>query len=711
MGIRLMRTKFRLLAGFAVFGLVSGPALAAGVGTAQLLAPDKSPGDWLSYGRSYDEQRFSPLTAVNADTAGRLGLAWYADLDTARGQEATPLVVDGILYTTTAWSMVKAFDGKTGKQLWSFDPGVVRSKGVDACCDVANRGVAVYQGRVFVGTLDGRLIALDATTGKTVWSVQTTDPAKHYTITGAPRIVKGRVLIGNGGGEFGVRGFISAYDAKDGALAWRFYTVPGNPKDGPDHAASDPVMAKAAKTWGGEWWRLGGGGTVWDAISYDPKLNLVYFGTGNSSPWNQDSVGGVARDNLFLSSIVAVNADTGAYVWHYQTTPGDAWDFDSDQQLILADIKIAGHVRHVLMQAPKNGIFYVLDRTNGKLISAKNFVPVNWTTGIDMKTGRPVEAPGARYGRTGKPFTSMPGAYGAHNWKPMAFSPKTGLVYIPAQEFPFVYAADTAFKVTPTGYNVALNVSAGSLPQVPAIKDAVRATLKGELIAWDPATEKEAWRVQHAGPWNGGVLATAGNIVVQGTAAGTVEAYRADTGVKLWAAPAQTGIIAAPMTYAVDGEQYVAVMAGWGGALALAAGELAFKSGRISNVSRLLVFKLDGKVVLPPRPPEVEGALSPPALTGAGPAVIAAGFATYGHYCTVCHGDAAVSGGPVPDLRHSAALADSGLFHNIVLGGLYKDNGMASFRGTLDEAQIDSVRAYLISRANQDKAVMAGGKK
>jgi len=679
-----------------------------GAGTAQinakaLINANKTPQNWLSYGRTYDESRFSPLTGITDKNAGNLGLAWYADLDTARGQESTPIVVDGVIYTTTAWSMVKAYDGKTGKLLWNFDPHVDRAKGGDACCDVANRGVAVWGGKLFVGALDGRLIALDAATGKPVWSIQTTDPKKPYTITGAPRVVKGRVLIGNGGGEFGVRGYISAYDAASGKLDWRFYTVPGDPAAGADHAASDPVMARAAKNWSGEWWKLGGGGTVWDSISYDPKLNLIYFGTGNASPWNQGP-SSAGRDALFLSSIVAINADTGTYVWHYQTTPGDAWDFDSCQQLILADLKIAGKLRHVLMQAPKNGFFYVLDRVNGKLISAQNFVPVTWAEKIDLTTGRPVVNPAARYALTQKPFLSVPGAYGAHNWQPMAFNPKTGLAFIPAQEFPFVYAPVADFKPTERGFNVGLNVGAGSLPQVPAIKKMVKATLKGRLIAWDPIQQKPAWSVEYLGPWNGGVLTTAGNLVFQGNAAGEMQAFTADHGQKLWSTNVQTGVIAAPMTYSIDGEQYVAVMAGWGGALPLAAGELAFKSGHITNVSRLLVFKLGGQAHLPNLVKAVDTPLSPLPLSHAGPAVIQAGFMTYEHFCSVCHGDAAVSGGPVPDLRHSQALADAAMFQNIVLGGMYKDNGMAPFKGTIDGAQLDAIRAYLISRAVDEKA-------
>ncbi len=504
--------------------------MAANVDAARLTDADRDARNWMSYGRTYSEQRFSPLARIDASNAAQLGLVWFADFDTNRGQESTPLVIDGVLYVSTAWSMVRAFDAKTGRPLWSYDPKVPRALGVRGCCDVVNRGVAAWQGKLYLGTFDGRLIALDAATGKPVWSVMTVDPTKPYTITMAPRIVKGRVLIGNSGNEFGVRGYLSAYDAGTGALAWRFYTVPGNPALG----FETPAMEMAAKTWFGEWWKLGGGGTVWDAISYDPQLNLVYFGVGNGAEWNREYRSAGKGDNLFLSSIVAVNADTGAYVWHYQATPGDEWDYDADQQLVLADLNIAGQARQVLIQANKNGFLYVLDRKTGQLISANPFTPVTWASGVDLASGRPIELPDSRYDKTGKSVQLMPGALGAHNWQPMAFNPSTGLVYIPAQEIGMGYADIKDFKPAAIGWN--LGVATTNTEGV-----------KGYLVAWDPVAAKERWRVVQAGPWNGGVLTTGGNLVVEGNATGAVAAYRADTGAPLWSAATETPVMAAPM--------------------------------------------------------------------------------------------------------------------------------------------------------------------
>src|SRR5580658_2782370 len=361
------------------------------VDNARLAGANLDPEDWLSHGRTYDEQRFSPLSQITTSNVSTLGLAWSLDLDTARGQEATPLVADGVLYSTSAWSKVQAIDAATGRLLWQYDPKVPGETGAKACCDVVNRGVGMWKGRVYVGTLDGRLVALDAKTGKEAWSVVTVDQTKKYTITGAPRIVKGKVLIGNGGAEYGVRGYLSAYDAEDGKLAWRFYTVPGDPSQ-PFEA---PILKTAAATWKGEYWKLGGGGTVWDSMAYDPDLELLYIGVGNGSPWNQRLRSPGGGDNLFLSSIVALKPDTGEYVWHFQTTPGESWDYTATQHIILADLAIDGQPRKVLMQAPKNGFFYVLDRVSGKLISAQPFTTLNWAAGVDLQTGRPLTNPAA----------------------------------------------------------------------------------------------------------------------------------------------------------------------------------------------------------------------------------------------------------------------------------------------------------------------------
>jgi quinohemoprotein ethanol dehydrogenase len=669
-------------------GLACGSARSAEPGDkpvdgARIANADAEPGNWLTYGRTYSEQRFSPLARINDKNAQKLGLVWFADLDTNRAQEATPLVVDGVMYVSTAWSLVKAYDARTGRLLWAYDPQVHRELGVNACCDVGNRGVAAWNHKIFVGAYDGRLIALDAATGTPVWSTQTVDTTKPYTITQAPRVIKGRVIIGNSGGEYGTRGYISAYDAETGKLAWRFFTVPGDPSKPFENAA----MARAAKTWSGEWWKLGGGGPVWDAISYDPQLNLLYFGVGNGVQWARSARSAGKGDNLYLASIVALHADTGEYAWHYQATPGEEWDFDAVQQLILADLNVGGKTRHVLMQANKNGFFYVLDRKSGALISAKAIVPMTWASGVDLKSGRPIENKDARYSETGKPFDVKPGPLGAHNWQPMAFNPKTGLVYIPAQQVPLTYLPLPSLPIAPIGWN--LGVALASLT----------AQDEGFLLAWDPAHQREAWRVAYKGPWNGGVVTTAGNIVAQGDAAGNFNVYRADSGVKLWSMFAQSGIIAAPSTFEVGGEQYIAVLSGWGGSYALSGGKAAAMSGNLRNVSRLLVFKLGGTAVLPPLEPRAFVINPPPEPTDA--ASIARGEPLYDQYCSACHGEHAVGGGVVADLRASNFLAID-FFYNIVLDGALKDAGMASFKSALSRDDVTAIRNFVIHRANQD---------
>jgi quinohemoprotein ethanol dehydrogenase len=662
----------------------SGPA---SVDAVRMKSADGDAANWLSYGRTYSEQRFSPLAQIDADNAHQLGLAWYADLDTNRGQQATPLMIDGVMYVSTAWSMVKAYDAASGKLLWSYDPEVPRELGVRACCDVVNRGVAAWEGKIYVGTFDGRLVALDAHSGKPLWSVITGDPTKSFSITQAPRVVKGRVLIGISGGEFSLRGYISAYDAQTGKLAWRFYTVPGDPSQPFENAA----MAMAAKTWSGEWWKLGGGGPVWDAISYDPELNLVYFGVGNGLEWAQNYRSASKGDNLFLSSIVAVDADTGAYVWHYQATPGEEWDYDAVQQLILADLTIEGARRKVIMQANKNGFFYVLDRSNGKLISAKAFAQISWASGIDMKAGRPIENPGIRYDRTGTPIRVLPGPLGSHSWQPMAYNLNTGLVYIPAQEVAHDYIPIEGYTPSPVGWNT--GVAVASKPGG-----------KGFLLAWDPVKQKAAWRVDYPGPWNGGTLTTAGNLVAQGDAAGNFNVYRADSGEKLWSASAQSAVMAGPITYEVNSEQYIAVLSGWGGIFPLTAGKAAASSGNLRNVSRVLAFKVGGTATLPP-PPEQDLALNPPPAT-ADIATVTAGGQLFAQYCSVCHGENAVGGGVIPDLRASTYLGND-FFYEIVLNGVLKDAGMVSFKSVLQQKDAAAIRAYLIKRANEDRTQSA----
>lgn len=652
-------------------------------------APDTG---WLVHGGTNDEQRFSPLDQINDGNVDRLGLAWYQDIGLARGLEATPIVADGVLYLSTAWSMVRAFDARTGKPLWSFDPEVPRDTLVKACCDAVNRGVALSDGKVVVATLDGRLIALDAKSGRQLWSVVTVDQAQPYTITGAPRIAKGKVLIGNAGAELGVRGYVSAYDLADGKLAWRFYTVPGDPAKAPENAA----MAKARETWKGDlWWKRGGGGTPWDAIVYDERLDLVFIGTGNGAPWNQAERSPGGGDNLYLSSIVALRPDTGEYVWHYQETPGETWDYTSTQPLMIADLAVGGRTRHVIMHAPKNGFFYILDAATGELLSARNFVPVNWASGIDMKSGRPIANPEARYEQTGKPAVVLPGSRGGHNWMPWSYSPRTGLVYFPAQETAEVFFAEPGFRMRRNAYNTADDLF-GLSPQtnIPAPPS------KGYLLAWNPVEQREVWRVPHADVGNGGTLATAGNLVVEGEARGMLGIYRATDGKRLWAMDVQGSAMSGAVSYAVGGQQYIAISVGCGGDY-VGTCRLVDAQGRRPILDRLMVFKLGGQAQLPPRPAPQPIALDPPPATATAQQVKAGGH-LFGLYCAICHGGEARSSGLNPDLRASPALHGD-LFEQVVRGGLLKDAGMASFADALTRDEVSSIRAYVIARANEDK--------
>lgn len=667
-------------------------------------APSADEGEWAQHGRTADEQRFSPLEEISADNVDQLGLAWFHDLDTRRGQEATPIMVDGVLYVSTAWSKVVALDATSGAKLWQYDPQVPREWAVRGCCDVVNRGVAVEDGKVLLGTFDGRLIALDAKDGSEIWSVDTIiDRDRYYTITGAPRVVKGRVLIGNGGGEFGVRGYVTAYDLDTGKQDWRFFTVPGNPADGFENDA----MEMAAKTWTGEWWEVGGGGTVWDSMAYDPKLDLLYIGVGNGSPWNPAERSPEGGDNLFVSSIVALRPDTGEYVWHYQTTPGDQWDYTATQHMILAELEIDGKPRDVIMQAPKNGFFYVLDRATGEFLSAEPFAPVNWADRVDPETGRPNINPDALYHTSGKPWEGLPGPLGAHNWHSMAYNPETGLVYIPSQTMGFPYIADEDFEMLDLAVNLGIDLAAAGLPPEQEIRDQIRNSLQGHLVAWDPVAQKERWSVSLGGPWNGGVLTTSGDLVFQGNRSGAFVAYNAMTGDKLWSADAQTGIVAAPITYSVNGEQYVAVVAGWGGILPLLLGELSWVDDKPQvNRSRVLVYKLGGTTQLPaPYDVARTRALAPDMFGTA--AQIDEGRKTYARFCAGCHGDTAVGGGVLPDLRYSFALADRDVWDAILVDGALTEQGMVAFASAINEPRREALRAYITHRAHESGAVKA----
>ena len=706
--LKLVAATLLMIGASALTGCGTNGGKTAQVDDARLLAANEDGANWMSYGRTYDEQRFSPLTDVNDSNVGQLGLEWSADMDTARGQEATPIVVDGVMYVSTAWSMVKAYDAATGKPLWAYDPKVPRSKLVDVCCDAVNRGVAVYEGKVYVGTLDGRLVALNADDGKVIWDKLTIPEGSHMAITGAPRIVKGKVLIGSAGAEFITRGYLGAYDAETGKEVWKFYTVPGDP--------SKPFEGKhleaAAKTWAPDAWKSGGGGTVWDSITYDPKTDLVYFGTANAEPWNP-AVRGTSGsgDSLYTASIVAVKADTGEYAWHFQQTPEDRWDYDSNQQIIVADIPVNGKPQHVILHAPKNGFFYTLDAATGKFISGKPFATINWASGLDPVTGKPNVNPEARYEITGKPFVGLPGAIGAHSWTPMSYSPKTGLVYIPANETAQPYqAAAKGWKPGTVGFQLGLELGSLQVPADKAVRAATAAAMNGSLIAWDPVAGKARWTIAYPGPTNGGTLATAGNLVFQGTAGGDFQAFTADTGKQLWTFPTQTGVLAAPITYSVKGVQYVAILVGWGGVWDVSGGNLVSKTGMTRNVSRLLVFKIGGSAKLPAPLPEDKRVLDPPPFTGK-PDQVADGSSHYGNSCSVCHGNAAVSGALNPDLRHSAALNDPKLWQQIVHDGLLKDNGMVAWAGQYSPVQIENLRQYVIKRANEDKALEASVRK
>ncbi|XOV89115.1 MAG: PQQ-dependent dehydrogenase, methanol/ethanol family [Pseudomonadota bacterium] len=668
-------------------------SLAAGVDAARLTAADHEPGSWLSYGRNYAETRESPLTGITPDNVHRLGLAWYFDTGTTRGLEATPLVFDGRLFTTGSWSKVFALDARTGELLWQYDPEVPRAWGANACCDVVNRGVAAFGDSVFVGTLDGRLVALDQATGAVRWEKLTIDPARPYTITGAPRVINGKVMIGNGGAEYGVRGYLSAYDADTGELAWRFYTVPRNPSEPQESAELEQALA----TWTGDvFWQVGGGGTVWDAMAYDPDLNLLYFGVGNGSPWNRAVRSPGGGDNLFLSSIVAVNPDTGDYAWHYQTTPGDTWDYTATQHILLADIEINGKLRKVLLQAPKNGFFYVIDRATGELISADNYVPISWASHVDMETGRPVETPNADHTQEVQ-FTS-PAPFGGHNWQPMAYNARAGLVYIPAMETSAPYSTATNFEYRPGHHwNTAQSGGLGDAAMMGAMPPGLlRALLKrlatGKLIAWDPVRQAEVWHISHPTMWNGGVLTTASGLVFQGTGSGQFRAYDAVSGKQLWETPTVTGVIAPPISYAIDGEQYIALMAGWGGAVALTLNQPGSAS---AGNGRLLVYQLNASQTLPAartRPPLP----IPPARQGT-EASIALGNALFNEHCVRCHGVTLNS--VVADLAYLGEGSHAA-FQQIVRGGILSAIGMVSFADVLSEAETEAIHDYVIAVAN-----------
>jgi len=663
------------------------------VDAARIAAADAEPGSWLTHGRSYDEQRFSPLAAIHRGNVTELGLAWSHVTGTRRGLEATPIVVDGVLYATATWSVVFALDAVSGRELWRFDPQVPRWKGRYACCDAVNRGVAVWRGRVYAGTLDGRLVALDARTGQLVWEVTTVDPERPYTITGAPRIVKGRVVIGNGGADLGVRGYFSAYDAETGALVWRFYTVPAS-SDGP---FEQPELAMAAKTWSRDsLFESGLGGTVWDSFAYDPELDLLYAGVGNASMYDRQRRSPGGGDNLFLASILAVKPDTGRLVWYYQTTPGEQWDYTATAHMILADLELDGRVRKVLMQAPKNGFFYVLDRETGELLSANNYVDVSWASHVDLSTGRPVERPEASWSEAKAYVTPAPP--GGHNWHPMAFSPRTRLVYLPVFSATHAFYPDARYRWILGAWNTGEDLGAVQHD----LEDTGRAIpfcSPTRLVAWDPVARRERWRVSHRDGVPAGVLATAGDLVFQGHG-GFFAAYDARSGKKLWESEVGVGIMAPPITYSVAGEQYVVVLAGLGGSQG---GH--YTRFEYENDGRVLAYKLGGGAPMPPARRIEPGRVDVEGLPVPPPESVDRGRDLYGRHCLFCHGMGVASSGLYPDLRYSTRAVHE-QWQEIVLGGTRQSVGMASFADRIGPEESRDIQAYVIARARHEPGLV-----
>ncbi len=685
-------------------------------------------GAWLTGGRDFEQSYHSPLDQINRDNVSQLGFAWQYEIDTEHGFEATPIVVDGVMYSSGPEGAVYVVDAGTGAEIWKFEPEVDREFMRKACCGVVNRGVAVWRGLVYVGSLDGYLYALNAADGTVAWKVDTiTDRERGYTITGAPYMAKDLVIIGNAGAEFDARGYITAYDHATGEERWRFFIVPGDPKLGFEH----PELELAAKTWDPDsLWEVGLGGTVWDAMAYDPELNLLYVGTGNATPYPRKLRSPKGGDNLFLASILAIDPDTGRMAWHYQTTPADNWDFTATMKMILADLEIDGETRQVIMQAPKNGFFYVLDRLTGELISAEPYVKVNWASHVDKKTGKPVETGQGEYFY--EPKLVFPSPAGGHNWQPMAFNPATGLVYIPVIEAGSIWVMpDEPFKYQKGGLNFTSNyifpmpgewgldgeAAKGLPPLAELTKGQPDTTLRGLVRAWDPVTQKLVWEVDTSGQWTGelfstwnggGLMSSAGGLIFQGRGTGEFVVMDAASGEQLHSIDAGTSMMAGPMTYTVEGEQYVAVMAGLGGA----AGQQYFPgtaAHKYGNKGRIIAFKLGGGSV--PKRPEVEHvseeAPLPPVERRGTPEQWAAGAELYVRNCTKCHSSMDGRSSGIPDLKRMSAAGHRD-FNDVMLKGTLASKGMGSYSGLLSADEIETIHAYLIDLAWQAHEQAAG---
>lgn len=644
--------------------------------------------DWPSHGGAADESGYSGLTTINTGTIGKLGLQWAMDLPGEVSLEATPLAVDGVLYFTGSMADVYAVDALSGKLLWKYDPQTWKfAPGkMNLMIYPVNRGVAYAAGKIFVAALDGRLIALDAKTGAVSWSVETIARNSRYVSTGAPRTFKDMVIIGSGGADAGARGYVTAYDQTSGKQRWRFYTVPGTPEENRGNSA----MERAAATWNGEYWKTGTGGTVWNGITFDPELNQIYIGTSNGGPYDPVLRSPGGGDNLYLASMVALNADTGEYRWHYQVNPSEGWDYKATANMISATLTIDGKPRKVLMQAPTNGFFYVLDRETGKLISAEKIGKVTWADHIDLATGRPVETPNIRYQRGD--VEMWPSSLGAHNWQAMSFNPQTGLVYIP-----YMHAGSTFSKNKPRPGE--FSVGGVSMGWAIGTGDPKEGT--GALLAWDPVQQREAWCTPLATIWNGGTLSTAGNLVFQGTADGFFSAYNATTGERLWQFNAGLGIISAPMSYELNGQQFISVLVGYGGSAGAASQwmHVGWKYG--AQPRRLLTFSLKGTAQLAASPPPDMKvyALDDPTLV-LNKQDVEQGRDLYKR-CVGCHGrNLQSSGAPGPDLRESAIALQLESFRQLLQQGPLMSRGMPGFSMLTDD-QIRQLHSYIRDGARQ----------
>jgi quinohemoprotein ethanol dehydrogenase len=689
-----MRRGLFVLTALALAGAVSGTEV-----DNRVLANESDGAQWAGYGRTFSADHFSPLTQINDRNIGRLGLAWSFDLPRSSSSYGAPLAVDGVLYVGVGYSVVRALDAATGKLLWTYDPGVPQVAGHKLRPGWGIRGIAFWRGKVFTGTQDGRLIAIDAKTGRQLWSTLTTEPGDNRYINGPVFAFNGKVVVGQSGADFNpLRGYVTAYDAESGRQVWRFYTVPGKPgTPDPDNAAA---MATAAKTWNGEWWRFGGGGgAVWNSMTYDPQFNRLYVGVGQGAPWNEAIRTAGHGDNLFLCSIVALDADTGKYVWHYQVTPGDMWDYDATEDIELTSLPVKGKQRPVLLTASKNGYFYVIDRETGKFVSANNFVRANWADHIDPQTGRPVENPAASY-TSGGPTLVFPGPVGGHATQAMSFSPRTHLAYFPATDLGYIYAAPNmdpaSWKPKP---GMQINAGTGLRPTELVVPPA-----KSELVAWDPVQQKLVWSAPLLGISNGGTAATAGNLVFQGQLTGEFTAYAANDGRKLWSFDGQAGFQGQPITYLAGRKQYVTVITGYRavGGFNDPTRTWDYNTQR----RRVLTFTLDGQAQLPkPDPPYKPVFVLDEGFT-VDPKKATLGASVVGGHCAKCHGGGLVAGGAAPDLRTSAVPVSLQALTTVVHDGALVANGMPRFEELTPE-EIEGVQHFIRQRARESAAAAA----